>query len=171
MLPSNVKYLADYISPNVDIQETVIHFKPKTGEVLLKVPIETPDQSIVITLSTNSSHLNKYKATLRISVHDSNGMNSHFIVGAADYDKFPPCDHEGVESADNPLVSEGTEAPSTFKFIFLPWERLGYCETAQEGGYTNVGKFRTLLNRNEPLHLELSSSEEGYINYISIKSI
>jgi len=33
--PSNVRSLADYISPSVYIQETVIHFQPGTSDELL----------------------------------------------------------------------------------------------------------------------------------------
>ena len=61
ILPSNVERLADYISPNVDIKETVMHFKPKEDrELLLKVPIETPDSTLVVMLGTNSSYLNEW---------------------------------------------------------------------------------------------------------------
>ena len=73
------------------------------------------------------------------------------------YIRIPPCYFYEVESEDDTLVSEETKAPSTFKFTLLPWQRLGYCETAQEGGYVNVGKFRDQLDPSKPLYLELNS--------------
>ena len=80
-----------------------------------------------------------------------------------------------MDSADNPLVSEGTDASSTFKFTFVVWELFGFCETAQEGGYLNAGKFYNQFHRDYPWHLQFDSlSIEGrdvYINYISVELI
>ena len=174
MVPSNVECLATYIHPDTDIQETVIHFKPSvTSGLLLTVPIETPDCAIVVTLSTNSSHLDKYDTWLKIRIRNSdNKENSFCMFDAPFYEFHPPCYPGETVSADDPLVSKGTKATSTFKFTFIPSETLGICETAQDDGYKNVGKFSTQLNLNEPLYLELESKHrevDVYINYIAVE--
>ena len=182
MTPANVRCLASYITPNVDIQATVIHFKPPfPGEILLEVPVQKPDCAIVVTVSTNSSHLDKYPTTLTVSLTcddcpgDIRSIQSFYVFDAAEYDERPPCFPYFVHSADNPLVSEGTHAPATFKFTFVPWELFGYCETAQDEGYLNAGEFSNQLHPDYPWHLQFDSlSIEGrdvYINYISIELI
>jgi len=175
VVPSNVECLADYLSPDATIHDTVIHFKIKDDDsgLLLSVPIKTPDSAIVVTLGINSSHLNTHGLRVKFGIYDSHGDNAFIIVDQSLYLVIPPCYAVGATVYD-PLVGQGTKAPSTFKFIFLPWERLGYCETAQEGGYVSVGKFDHQLNPDMPLHLTLEASSRGddvYINRISIESI
>ena len=68
----------------------------------------------------------------------------------------------------------GTDVPATFKFTVLPWQRLGYCETEQLGGYINMGQFRYQLESGKPMYLEITTvyaHEEHAIYYISIDSI
>ena len=175
VVPSNVNYYADYISPNVDIQEMVIHFKPKDpAELLLRVPIETPDSAIVITLGTDTAYLNSEDVMLKIGLYDSDDINGFFIFDKRLYDHLPPCFPDDTSEGDYPLVREGTEAPSTFKLTFHPREGLGYCETAQGGGYVSFGKFRYQLNTHKPLYLQLESFlAGGYVKiyHIFIESI
>ena len=173
ILPSNVECLADYISPNVDIKDTVIHFKPKEDlELLLKVPIETPDSTLVVMLGTNSSYLNTHRSTFALSVTDHHHLHTFFIIDANHYHSEPPCDPFYADTTRR-LVPEGTKAPSTFKFTFLPRESFGFCETPQNDGYINVGKYTYSLNLDEPLYLEIKSTveeQEIYISYLSIQS-
>ena len=175
VVPSNVEALADYIFPHVDITETVIHFNLRESSgLLLRVPIETPDSAIVIRLGTNSSYLNTHPVRMRIGVSDLDNINSFYIVDRSLYLLFPPCDPHDALIGDHPLVSAETRAPSTFTFILLPWDRLGYCETAQNGGYTSFGKFYNQLKSSKPWYLELegtSRAEDVYITYIAIQSI
>jgi len=106
VVPSNVECLATYIHPDTDIQQTVIHFKPSvTSGLLLTVPIETPDSAIVVTLSTNSSHLDQYDAWLRIGIHNSdNKENSFYMFDATFYEFHPPCYPGETVSVDDPLA-------------------------------------------------------------------
>ena len=78
MVPSNVECLADHISPDANIHDTVIHFKEKDDDsgLLLSVPIKTPDSAIVVTLGTNSSHLNNYVLRVKFGIYDSHGDNA-----------------------------------------------------------------------------------------------
>ena len=111
---------------------------------------------------------------MKFTLHDSNSFIHFEILPQFSYNWLPPCYFYEVESEHDTLVSEGTKVPSTFKFTLLPWQRLGYCETAQEGGYVNVGKFRDQLDPLKPLYLELNSQrevEKYSIYYISIESI
>ena len=174
VVPSNVEYLADHISPDTNIHDTVIHFKKgDCPGLLLSVPIQTPDSAIVVTLGTNSSHLNAHGLRVKFGISDSHGDNVFIIVDQHLYLNRPPC-YAYEAATHDPLVDEKTKAPSTFKFTFLPWERLGYCETGQSGGYLSVGKFSHQLNPDMPLYLKLENLCRGdnvYINRISIEYI
>ena len=182
VVPGNVEQLADYISPDVIILEKSIHFiSSKDYEVFLRVPIETPDSAIVISLGVDNHFLNKFGLWLKIGVYDESGnidesdnLNTFFIVDATRYEYLPPCYPYETIAGDHPRVSKGTEVPATFKFTLLPWQRLGFCETAQLGGYINFGKLRYQLNPGKPMYLEISNvyaHEENSIYYISINSI
>ena len=175
MVPSNVECLADYIHPKAEIQERAIYFKStKHSELFLRVPIESPDSAIVVTLGFDNSYLNKHDSRLTVHIHDYNIRSIYFhIENAGVYHTYPPC-YPDVPNRDNTLVSEGTKAPSIVKLTFLPLKGFGYCETAQEGGYTNAGKFSEHMTGLYPLYLELYSwqeEEEHSIYHISIESI
>ena len=175
IVPSNVERLAEYISPNAVIGNTGIYFSStRPSELLLQVPIETPKSAIVIMVGIDSYYFNRdygMKFTLR---DDSNSFIHFKIIAPMKYTWLPPCYFDNVESQHDTFVSKETKLSSTFKFTVLPWQRLGYCETAQEGGYVNVGKFRAQLNPLDPLYLELNSQygvEKYSIYYISIETI
>ena len=146
MVPGNVDSLANYIdlSPTATIDDTTIHFGPgRYEELLLSVPFETPESAIVITLGINSSYPNKHSANPILSVSDGYSSNSFRIVDVNKYDTTPPCYPLGYKR-DETLVSAGTRVPPIFKFTIIPSEQFGpfgYCETAQDGGYINVGKY------------------------------
>ena len=174
MTPDNVECLASHISPVSTIKETVIHFGPGiAGESILRVPIETPDSAIVITLGIDNSHYNRHDATLHIGVTDLSKSLRFGIIDVKQYRVWPPC-YPVSAISDGKRVSEGTKVPSTFKFMINLKERFGYCETAQEGGYINGGKFYNELDLSRPLYLELLNWiewREHFIHYISIESI
>ena len=150
-----------------------MHFKPKEDrELLLKVPIETPDSTLVVMLGTNSSYLNNNIFSLAVSLTDLQVWHTFFVKDALSYLTTPPCDPFYADTTHK-LVPKGTKAPSTFKFTFMPRELFGYCETPQTGGYINVGKYVHSLNLDEPLYLEIKSvpeDQEVYITYLSIQS-
>lgn len=172
--PDNVECLASLISPGATIKETVIHFGPGIpGEIILRVPIATPDSGLVITMGIDSSHYNEHDATLHIGVTDRDKKAYFGIVDAKQYRLFPPC-YPISATAIGQLVSAGTQVPSTFKFTINFKERFGYCETGQEGGYINVGKFFNELDFARPLYLQLVNwigSNQHFVHYIAIESI
>ena len=175
IVPSNVECLADYISPNADIRKTEIHFNSPSPELLLRVPIETPksDSAIVITMGFDGYYLTKHYR-MRFTLHDSSSFNRFELMPEILYTSAAPCYFTGVESEHDTRVSEGTQPPSTFKFTLLPSIRLAHCETAQEGGYVNVAKFRDQLNPSAPWYLEFTTkyrNEVHSIYYISIEFI
>ena len=136
------------------------------------MPIETPDSAIVITLGMDSSHYNRYDATLHIGVTDLSKSLRFGIIDVQQYRFFPPCYPITAISSGN-RVSEGTKVPSTFKLTLLLKDSFGYCETAQEGGYINVEKFYNVLDLSRPLYLQLVNWiewKEHFIHYISIES-
>ena len=131
MVPSNIRQFASFVSRYADIQRTVIHYKSTPNdEVILNVPFRTPKSAVVITIGIDSSTLNKDESALMISVSDSSHRNAFYIVDAKRYDRYPPCYTLGASRDDN-RVSEGTKAPFVVKITLYPWERVGYCETAQ----------------------------------------
>ena len=173
VIPGNVKCLASRISSSATIKDNVIIFSNLvSGEVLLEVPIETPDTAIIITLSINSSYPNTHHSKVLLGVTDQIDGNWFQIVDVAQYDESPPCQPLG-RGAGNPLVSEGTKVPPIFKLSVHPKERFGYCQTAQEGGYINSGLFQQQLTLLYPLIFKLTAweTEEYSIHYIHIQSI
>jgi len=148
-------------------------FKPKEDlELLLKVPIETPDSTLVVLLGTNGTYLSNHRSKWALSLTDHHHLHTFFIIDAYEYHSEPPCDPFYADTTHK-LVPTGTKAPSTFKFTFLPRELFGYCETPQIGGYINVGKYAHSLNLDEPLYLEIKNTAEEhevYITYLSIES-
>ena len=175
MVSGNVQCLASHISNTATITPTAIYFgKTGAGEILLTIPIKTPESAIVITLGIDSSYPNTQDYTLRIGVTDDRNNNNWFtIVDGEQYNKYPPC-FPVVDDTDETRISCGTEVPSTFKFTLLPKEKLGYCETAQNGGYISIGKFHHQLDLSRSLELHLigwNPDEEYSIYYISIQSI
>ena len=150
-----------------------MHFKPKEDlELLLKVPIETPDSTLVVMLGTTGFYLSNHRSSWALSLTDHHHLHAFSINDANHYHSEPPCDPHYAD-ATRKFVPEGTKAPSTFKFTFLPRELFGYCETPQIGGYINVGKYADSLNLDEPLYLEIKSTvkeQEVYITYLSIQS-
>lgn len=159
---SNVKQVADHISPTADIQEMVIHFKPgPPGEMLLSVPLywlHCPDSVIAIVLTIENEYPNQYEHDLFVGISDSTALNLFFIVGAKDYEQFPPCyplpfgDHDDLAYS---LVSDGSLVPHTFEMGLQVKYKFGSCKTAQEGGYSNVGIFREKLDMSKPVSIKL----------------
>ena len=173
MVPGNIESVADYISSQADIYDTFIHFRPGTFGILLTIPIPSPESAIVITLGINNSYPNTHESKPMFRVTEFFRSNSFYIVDAGEYDTSPPC-YPVAEEMDETLVSAGTKVPSTFKLTIIPQERFGYCETAQDGGYMNVGVFPEELNLNMALVFELvrdNSEDQYFIHYISIHSI
>ena len=170
MVPGNIESLADFISSQADIYDTVIHFRPGTFGILLTIPIPRPESAIVITLGINNSYPNTHD----ICRAPAGALQiSFYIVDAEKYETSPPC-YPDVEERDETRVSSGTKVPSTFKLTIIPEERLGYCETAQDGGYINIGMFSDELNLNSPLVFELvrdNEEDQYFIHYISIHTI
>ena len=174
MLPNNVESLADHISPTADIQSTVIHFKPgSAGELLLSVPMFWGffyDSTIVIKLGIDNEYPNKYDHDLRVGVSDGTTSNLFYIVDVHNYNSYPPC-YPIVPNVGQRRV--GGKVPYTFQMTIIPSERYGYCETAQEGGYSNVGVFADKLDPSQTLYVQLirhDAEENYYINYISIET-
>ena len=96
-----------------------MHFKPKENlELLLKVPIETPDSTLVAMLGTNSSYLSNHRSLWALSLTDHHHLHAFFINDTNHYHSEPPCDPHYAD-ATRKLVPEGTKAPSTFKFIII----------------------------------------------------
>ena len=93
------------------------------------------------------------------------------IVDKANYPGIPPC-YPLPGSHDDARISSGTEVPSMFKLTFTPFYKYGACETAQEGGYINTGRFDTQLDISKPLYLRMYRSnavEQYYFNYFDVE--
>ena len=122
------------------------------NELLLLVPFETPESAIVITLGMNSTYPNKHSNNPLFLVSDGYNSNLFYIVDVHQYDTTPPCYPLGYKR-DETRVSVGTKVPPIFKFTIIPLEHFGYCETAQNGGYINVGTFFQQLDLTKKLLL------------------
>ena len=171
--PSNVKSLAGHISPSADIQETVIHFRPGTSnELLLSIPLlgfSGCDPTIVIELGIDNEYPNKWDHDLRVGVSDGRVSNLFYIVDKNNYHSSPPC-YPIVPNRDDTRVTG--KVPRTFKMTIVLQEQYGNCETAHDGGYSNVGKFENKLDLSRLLYFQLirhDAAENYYIRYISIE--
>ena len=173
MNPKNVLIFADIISASADIQNTVIHFGPGTGgEILLQIPLyinrDLAVSTIVITLGIDNEYANNYDSDLKVGVTDGEKKNYFWIPDAGDYCIYSPC-FPIVLDRDDTLVSG--EVPRTFKMTIDPKFKYGYCETAHDGGYSNVGEFDDKLDVSKDVHFQLirdESHDEYFIRYISI---
>lgn len=173
VVPQNVESLTDHLSSTADIQDTVIHFGPGTyGELLMSIPLfwgVYPDSTIVIEIGIDNEYANSYDHDLRVGVSDGSNSNLFWIVDKNNYGTSPPC-YPIVPERDQTLVSG--DVPRRFKLIVRPDLQYGYCETAQEGGYTNVGVFENKVS-SYPLFVHFlrhDAHEQYYIRYITIET-
>ena len=171
----NIRYHASYLHSSADIQDRVIHFgSGALHDKLLEIPIGQIDfhATIVITVGLVKSHLNTpTDFDPRIGISDGTNDNLMLIVDKGNYPGSPPC-YPYPGSHDDARVSSGTEAPSMFKLTFTPFYKYGACETAQEGGYINTGRFNTQLDTSKPLYLRMyrfDAVEQYYFNYFDVE--
>ena len=176
LVPGNIIDHASQLSPTVSITDKVIHVgSGASWEMLMTVPIGTvdPDSTITVTVGVDRSHFNTagLDADPHFKVTDGTKFNEFSLVDINNYKHYAPC-FPLNGGADNDLVSSGTKVPATFKFTFIPGQAFGYCETAQEGGYINTGKFNSNIDIGKPLSLQIQrehGSEQYYFHYILIE--
>ena len=173
MLPSNVKSVAEYISPSADIQEKVIHFGPGDSprEDLLRIPLRgraCSDSTVVINVGIENEYPNEHVQYLYVGLADEVASNMFIIVGKKQYDSYPPC-YPDAPNVDDTRVSG--DVPNTFKIVLIPREKYGYCETAQEGGYLCSGIFdnRVLMDNPFILLRRWGVNENYYLRYLTIE--
>ena len=173
MLPSNVKSVAEYISPTADIQEKVIHFGPGDAwEHLLRIPLKRrvcSDSIIVINVGIENEYPNQHDHDLRVGLADGTNANMFYIIDKINYKDYPPCYPDTIP-VDRTRVSG--DVPNTFKIVLIPQEKYGYCETAQEGGYLSSGVFDKLVSMGKKTHILVqreSPQENYYIRYLTIE--
>ena len=175
LTPDSIRYLASFLDSSATIQDRVIHFGTGTAnEKLLEVPLGQidPHATIVITFGLDNSHPNTpAESDPLIGISDGTNSNVMYIQDLSNYGSYPPC-RPTSGTHDNTLVSSGTKVPATFKLTFTPFYKYGSCETAQEGGYINTGRFNTQLDITKPLYLRVDrdqASEEYYFHYFLVE--
>ena len=177
LTPKNIEFYATFLHSSVDIQERVIHFGSGVdGEVLMEVPIGVidPHTTIVITLGLNKTHLNTASGDSDPIVGISDGINENLFIirDAANYLAWSPC-HPLPGTHDDNRVASTTPVSSTFKLTFTPFNKFGFCETAQEGGYINTGIFHSQIVITKPLFLTLkreNAAEEYNFHYFNVET-
>ena len=176
MTPQNIGSHATFLDSSIDIQDRVIHFGPGMAkEKLLEVPLGVvdPQVTIVITIGLDKSHPNaaSVDSDPRIGISDGTNDNVFIIVDVNNYPQFGPCYPTGGNH-DATRVSSGTPVSSMFKLTFTPFNKFGFCETAQDGGYINTATFDLQLDITMPLSLTLMRSdllEEYYFHYLKLE--
>ena len=175
LTPDNIEYWATFLHSNATIQDRVIHFGTgTTNEKLLEVPLGQidPHATIVITVGLDNSHPNTpADSDPVIAITNSRNRNVMSIRDLGNYGSAPPC-RPASDTQDGTLVSSGTKVPATFKLTFTPFYKYGSCETAQEGGYINTGRFNTQLDITKPLYLRVyrdQAPEEYYFHYFLVE--
>lgn len=110
---------------------------------LLEVPLGPiePQSTIIIKLGMDSSYSYRRNVDPVIEISDGTKTNSFGIIDYGNYRKHPPCYLHGKH--DNKKVRRGMRVPAMFKFTFIPEQRYGFCETAQEGAW--IHKYRNIF--------------------------
>ena len=177
LTPDNIEYWATFLDSSATIQDRVIHFGTgAANEKLLEVPLGQidPHATIVITFGLDNSHPNTPSTDSDPLIGISDGTNSNvmYITDLSNYGSIPPC-RPTSGTQDGTLVSSGTKVPATFKLTFTPFYKYGSCETAQEGGYINTGRFNTQLDITKPLYLRVdrdnNDNEQYYFHYFLVE--
>ena len=178
LTPDNIEYWATFLDSSATIQDRVIHFgSGSRNEKLLEVPLGQidPHATIVITVGLDNSHPNTPATDTdpQIGISDGTITNNWWITDSANYATLAPCTiSSGSGSHDDTCVSSGTKVPATFKLTFTPFYKYGSCETAQEGGYINTGRFNTQLDITKPLYFRVDrqdATEEYYFHYFLVE--
>ena len=132
-----------------------------------------PHATIVITVGLDNSHPNTPATDTDPYIGISDGTNTNLIImtDIGNYGIHPPCFlKDGTH--DDTRVPSGTKVPATLKFTFTPFYKYGSCETAQEGGYINTGRFNTQLDITKPLYLHVQRKEgpeQYYFHYFLVE--
>ena len=178
LTPDNIEYWATFLHSSATIQDRVIHFGTGTlHEKLLEVPLGQidPHATIVITVGLDNSHPNTPSTDTDplVGISDGNNTNIWWITDSDNYPSYAPCTLSGGRGThDDTRVPSGTKVPATFKLTFTPFYKYGSCETAQEGGYINTGRFNTQLDITKPLYLRVDRqdpSEQYYYHYFLVE--
>lgn len=172
VLPSTVRYLAEHISPNVEITETLIHFLPGSKwEHLLRIPFKRKfcgNTTVVIRIGIDNEYPNEFDHDMRVGIADGTYANMFYIVDVHNYKKYPPC-YPIVDIVDKARITG--KVPMSFKMTLNPLQRYGYCETSQDGGFLSAGVFgpQVDMTKGHLLVQRHSAGEEYFIRYISIE--
>ena len=176
MTPKNIEFYATFLHCGVDIQERVIYFGSGVAHAkLVEVPIGHVDQhaTIVITVGLDKSHPNtaSIDADAVVGISDGTNENLFILVDVNNYPALSPC--RPISGAhDNSPSTSGMRVPSSFKLTFIPFNKFGFCETAQEGGYINTGTFSSQIDITKPLFLTVrrhNASELYYYHYFKVE--
>ena len=187
LTPNNIRFHATQLPvgpPGISLQNRLIHFGAGAGsgatndQVLIRVPIGEvdPHATIVITVGLDKSRLNTASVNSDpvVGISDGTSENLFEIVDANDYDTpnpLSPC-YSTSGTHDGTLVSSTTQAPSKVTLTFNPFNKFGFCETAQEGGYINTAEFTSRIDITKPLFLTVKRStatEEYSFHYFKVE--
>ena len=173
----NIDYFATYLRSDVELQERVIHFGPGVGdEKLLEVPLGNvePHADIIITVGLRKSHLNTKKVDSDpiVGISDGNNTNLFIMWDKNNYKTQSPCEPIDGDH-DDARVSSNTKVSATFKLTFTPFDQIGFCESAQEGGYINTATFNSEIDVSKPLFLTVvrddDAREDLYFHYFMVE--
>ena len=159
---------------------------PTTGAAFqraLQIPlvapnILTPTDSVTVTVTVamdvSYASINDHDPTIGMSDGTS-------FIGVHVKDRIPnPCyvleGKSGTALLNHLTVSNGATVTSRrysseIKIQFRPAEQWGSCYTEHDGGYTNVGNYRRLLDPSKGLQLEIyrqGTNEKYRIKYIVV---
>ena len=174
----NIEFYSTFLSSAVDVRERVIYFGPGVAdeEKLLEVPIGevAPHATIVITVGLNKSHPNDASADSDPAVGISDGTyeNLIWIIDVNGYPRQSPCFARNSSRFDDTRVTAGTPVPATFKLTFTPFNKFGFCETAQDGGYINTFAFNAQMDITKALFLTVRRhqiAEQYYYHYFKVE--
>ena len=176
LTPNNIAFYATFLRSDVVLQGRVIQFgSGVANEKLIVVPIGEvdPHATIVITVGLDNSHPNTagVDSDPLVGISDGTNENLFAMVDMNNYASYSPC-HPFPGNHDDTRVSSTTQAPSTLKLTFSPFNKFGFCETAQEGGYINTATFNSQIDITKPLFLTVKrdhATELYYFHYFKVE--
>ena len=174
LTPNNIAFYATFLHSDVVLQGRVIQFgSGVANEKLIVVPIGEvdPHATIVITVGLDKSYSNTDNSDPLVGISDGTNENLFIMADMNNYASYSPC-RPYPANHDDTRVSSTTQAPSTLKLTFSPFNKFGFCETAQEGGYINTGTFNSQIDITKPLFLTVKrdhATELYYFHYFKVE--
>ena len=150
------------------VQDGLIGFNPgDAGEVLFSVPLAGPgelDHNSVIKITfafDPDDATDGIDHDPTVGITDGTNANRFYVRDSSTLSRDPPCEAIDATNHDNQISESNVAGQVTLTFV--PYHRYGTCYTAQDGGFTDVGKFDLQLDLSEEIYLVVNRNNAGEV--------